>query len=157
MDAGIASTSGRRPAARSQVQIPSALFGTKAKPEGTKGKKASKTALPPKQKGPSFLTQFTDAIDFSEVRSKSDAKLLYEAKYGKRENGKMTREQYGALRRKIGGTSKDYFKEWVEVKGDYTDKGYVAESTGLPPAFPFLLATVLGLVAALGYVVSQTS
>jgi hypothetical protein len=46
-------------------------------------------------KSPSFLTQFTNAIDFSEARSKSDARLLYDAKYGKLENGKMSREQYG--------------------------------------------------------------
>lgn len=26
----------------------------------------------------------------------------------------MTREQYAALRRKIGGTGKDFFKDWVE-------------------------------------------
>jgi hypothetical protein len=59
------------------------------------------------------------------------------------------------LRRKVGGTAKDYFKEWVDVQGTYTDKGYVAESEGLPIAFPLLVGTVL--VAALGYVVSQTS
>jgi len=47
------------------------------------------------------------------VRSKSDAALLYEAKYGKRdESGKMTPEQYAALRRKVGGTAKDYWKDW---------------------------------------------
>ena len=38
-----------------------------------------------------------------------DADLLYEAKYGVRAaDGKMTREQYAALRRKVGGTAKDY-------------------------------------------------
>lgn len=42
-----------------------------------------------------------------QVRSKNDAELLYEAKYGKRgEDGKMTREQYAALRRRVGGTAK---------------------------------------------------
>ena len=46
-------------------------------------------------------------MDFSAPRSKRDADLLYEAKYGTRgEDGKMSREQYGALRRKIGGTAK---------------------------------------------------
>lgn len=35
----------------------------------------------------------------------ADAELLYEAKYGKRGvDGKMTREQYQALRRRVGGT-----------------------------------------------------
>lgn len=44
-----------------------------------------------------------------------DADLLYEAKYGKRgADGKMSPEQYQALRRKIGGTAKDYWKDWVE-------------------------------------------
>jgi len=34
-----------------------------------------------------------------------------QAKYGKRgEDGKMSREQYQALRRKVGGTAKDYWK-----------------------------------------------
>ena len=42
-----------------------------------------------------------------QVRSKSDAELLYEAKYGKRgADGKMSREQYAALRRRVGGTAK---------------------------------------------------
>jgi hypothetical protein len=45
------------------------------------------------------------ALDFAQTRSKSDAALLWDAKYGERgSDGKMTREQYGALRRKIGGT-----------------------------------------------------
>jgi hypothetical protein len=42
-----------------------------------------------------------------QVRSKSDAELLYEAKYGRRDaSGKMSREQYAALRRRVGGTAK---------------------------------------------------
>jgi len=46
------------------------------------------------------------------VRSKSDAELLYEAKYGKRgADGKMSREQYAALRRRVGGTAKG--ERWV--------------------------------------------
>ena len=50
--------------------------------------------------------------DFAEVRSKSDAALLYDAKYGELEGGKMSKEQYQALRRRVGGTAKDYFKSW---------------------------------------------
>lgn len=73
----------------------------------------------------------------------------------------MTPEQYQALRRRVGGTAKDYWKTWIEVKGDYVDKGYVAkEETSLStsvPGLPFLVITVLGLFGALGYVVSQTS
>jgi hypothetical protein len=41
------------------------------------------------------MAQTISALDFAEVRSKSDADLLYEAKYGKRgADGKMTKEQY---------------------------------------------------------------
>jgi hypothetical protein len=46
-----------------------------------------------------------------QTRSKRDAELLWDAKYGERgADGKMSREQYAALRRKIGGTAKDYWK-----------------------------------------------
>lgn len=35
--------------------------------------------------------------------------------------GKMTREQYMALRRKIGGTARDYWKDWVSsCRNPYT-------------------------------------
>jgi hypothetical protein len=58
----------------------------------------------------------------------------------------------------VGGTAKTYFKEWVDVQGQYADKGYVSsQSTSLPPGFAFLLVVVLGVLGALGYVVSQTS
>jgi len=64
------------------------------------------------KKKTSFLSQTISALDFAETRSKRDAELLYEAKYGERgPDGKMTREQYQALRRKIGGTAKDYWKD----------------------------------------------
>ena len=39
-----------------------------------------------------------------------------------RKGQKMSPEQYQALRRKIGGTSKYFFKGWVETKGAYVDK-----------------------------------
>lgn len=45
------------------------------------------------------FSNFVNAIDFAQVRSKDDARLLYEAKYGERKpDGKMSREQYYALR-----------------------------------------------------------
>jgi hypothetical protein len=123
-----------------------------AKTAATKTAKVDKAAVYKKQE--SILSAF----DFSTARSKSDAELLYDARYGKLENGKMSREQYAALRRKIGGTSKDFFKGWVDVKGEYTDKGYVAkEETAAVPALPFLVGVVLALFGTLGYVVSQTS
>lgn len=89
---------------------------------------------PDHRKGVSLLGSITNALDFNEVRSQSDAELLYDAKYGKRgEDGRMSRyggiiavknmcthrmhrEQYRALRRKIGGTGRDFFKVRVEEK-----------------------------------------
>ena len=63
----------------------------------------------------SLLSQTLNAFDFTSTRSESDADLLSEAKYGKRAaDGKMTPEQVAALRRKVIGTSKDFFKGWVE-------------------------------------------
>lgn len=55
-----------------------------------------------------------DAFDFSATRSKKDAELLWQAKYERSPDGKMSREQYAALRRKVGGTAKDFFKSFVE-------------------------------------------
>lgn len=97
------------------------------------------------------------AFDFADVRSKNDAELLYDAKYGDLENGRMTKEQYQALRRKIGGTAKDYWKTWIDVKGDYVDKGYVSKESTNVPALPFLIGVVVALFGATFYVVAQTS
>jgi len=44
----------------------------------------------------------------------------------------------------------------VDVKGEYTDKGYVDTAQGVT-GLPFLIAVVLGVFGALAYVVSQTS
>jgi len=44
----------------------------------------------------------------------------------------------------------------VDVKGEYTDKGYVDKAQGVV-GLPFLVAVVLGVFGALAYVVSQTS
>ncbi len=40
---------------------------------------------------------FLEAIDFSEVRSYQDAKLLSDAKFGKLKGGRMSQEQYGCV------------------------------------------------------------
>uniref|UniRef100_A0ACD5WFN5 Uncharacterized protein n=1 Tax=Avena sativa TaxID=4498 RepID=A0ACD5WFN5_AVESA len=76
----------------------------------------------PKQ---SLFGNITEALDFSQVRSEKDAELLYEARDSIKEEGRMTREQYGALRRKIGGTYKDFFKSFVDVDGEYVEEGWV--------------------------------
>ena len=49
----------------------------------------------------------------------------------------------------------------MDVKGEYTDKGYVAKDASATasgvPALPFLLAVVAGLFGATFWVVAQTS
>ncbi|KAH7434973.1 hypothetical protein KP509_06G043200 [Ceratopteris richardii] len=69
-----------------------------------------------------------EALDFSEVRSADDAQLLEDARYATSMGEKMSREQYAALRRKIGGTYRDFFKDSIEVEGDFVDEGWVDKS-----------------------------
>lgn len=137
-------------------------FGSKSSASSTASKSAKKTtkskvdkaALYEKKRG--SLNRIVGSFDFAEVRSKSDAELLYEAKYGELRGGKMSREQYQALRRKIGGTAKDYWKDWVEVKGEYTDKGYVAKDNATNvPALGFLVFVVVALLGTTAAVVTQ--
>ncbi len=71
----------------------------------------------------------------------------------------QTPAQAAALRRKVGGTAKDYWKGWVEVKGENVDKGYVVsadEAAGLPPAVGLLALTLLGMLGVVGVVVQRT-
>ncbi|KAJ9160453.1 hypothetical protein P3X46_025853 [Hevea brasiliensis] len=79
----------------------------------------------PKNCKQSLFGSLTDALDFSQVRSAKDAELLEEARENTRSGGRLTREQYGALRRKIGGTYKDFFKSYIEVDGQYVEDGWV--------------------------------
>ncbi|RZC28868.1 Potassium transporter 2, partial [Glycine soja] len=66
------------------------------------------------KKKQSLFNSVTKALDFSQVRSAEDAQLIEEAREATRSGERMSREQYGALRRKIGGTYKDFFKSYVE-------------------------------------------
>lgn len=138
--------------ARASTVSVQAIFGKKKKAAPKKEKK------PEKKQG--FLSQFTDAIDFAQVRSNDDRDLIDGAKSklgAKRQKGqpreKMSREQYQALRRKVGGTARDYWKDFVEA-----DEVEARRSSGvsLPTGFPFLLAIVAGVIVAT-VVVSQSS
>ncbi|XP_058781387.1 uncharacterized protein LOC131655558 [Vicia villosa] len=73
----------------------------------------------------SFFTSVTDALDFAQPRSEQDAQLIADAREATKSGEKMSKEQYGALRRKIGGTYKDFFKSYVEVDGAYVEEGWV--------------------------------
>lgn len=73
----------------------------------------------------SFFTSITDALDFAQTRSEKDAELLADARDATQSGEQMNREQYAALRRKIGGTYKDFFKDSIDVIGDYVDDGWV--------------------------------
>ncbi|CAM6088602.1 unnamed protein product [Calypogeia fissa] len=57
--------------------------------------------------------------------AKKDAELLADARQQTQSGEQMSREQYAALRRKIGGTYKDFFKDSIDVVGDYVEDGWV--------------------------------
>lgn len=146
----------QRKTAAMRVVRTQAFLGTKkgkAKASSAKDGRRAVREVPQK----SFLASVTDALDFSEARSKSDAWLLYEAKTKGPKGGKLSKEQEAALKRKIIGTKKDYWKDWVDVQGKYTEKGYVSTETSTVYGAPLIGLTLLGVISTLGFVISQTS
>lgn len=95
----------------------------RAMAEGAENEKASDEER--KKTKQSLFGSITEALDFSQVRSEEDAVLLEDARDATKSGEKMSREQYAALRRKIGGTYKDFFKGYVEVEGEYVEEGWV--------------------------------
>jgi hypothetical protein len=103
------------------------------------------------------LFKVTRALDFQEDIA-ADRGLLSAAKRMKKGES-MTTEQYGALRRKVGGTKGGFFGESVDVKGEYTDSGWTRtneDTTTSEVAYAPLLGLVLvGVLATLVLVVQQ--
>lgn len=103
------------------------------------------------------LFKVTRALDFQEDIA-ADRGLLSAAKR-MRKGESMSTEQYGALRRKVGGTKGGFFGESVDVKGEYTDSGWTKrdeDTTTSEVAYAPLLGLVLaGVVATLVLVVQQ--
>lgn len=89
----------------------------------------------------------------------SDRGLLNAAKrLGKGEQ--MSREQYGALKRKVGGTKSGFFGENIFAKGEYLDKGYEVTPEEEPTEVlgkGFLYGVLVAVLGATGYVVYAVS
>ncbi len=101
-----------------------------------------------------FLFNALSVVNFEED-IKEDRGLLAAAKrMGK--GDKMSREQYGALKRKVGGTKGGFFGENIFAKGEYLDRGYVEKAEEQPvPVLGkgFLYGVLVAVLGATGYVV----
>jgi hypothetical protein len=123
-----------------------------------KQREMTKKKFEAKEKGGLSLFVFNalSAVNFEED-IEADRGLLAQAKrMGK--GDKMSREQYGALQRKVGGTKGGFFGENIFAKGEYLDKGYVETAEERPAevvAKPFLALVLVGVLATTAYVVQQ--
>ena len=123
-----------------------------------KQREMTKKKFEAKEKGGLSLFMFNalSAVNFEED-IEADRGLLAQAKrMGK--GDKMSREQYGALQRKVGGTKGGFFGENIFAKGEYLDKGYVETAEEQPVevvAKPFLALVLVGVLATTVYVVQQ--
>ena len=123
-----------------------------------KQREMTKKKFEAKEKGGLSLFMFNalSAVNFEED-IEADRGLLAQAKrMGKGE--KMSREQYGALQRKVGGTKGGFFGENIFARGEYLDKGYVETAEEQPVevvAKPFLALVLVGVLATTVYVVQQ--
>ena len=72
----------------------------------------------------SALNGVIGALDFQEDIAEDRDLIKSLRNLGRGE--KMSREQYGALRRKVGGTKSGFFGETVESEGRYLESGWLA-------------------------------
>ena len=103
-----------------------------------------------------LIFSVTRALDFQEDIS-ADRGLLARAK-SMQKGDKMSTEEYGALRRKVGGTKGGFFGESVDVKGKYVEAGYVdaeSELVGDLAYAPFLGLVVFAVLATTVWVAAQ--
>tara|TARA_B110000977_G_scaffold201576_2_gene296968 strand:+ start:21836 stop:22519 length:684 start_codon:yes stop_codon:yes gene_type:complete len=123
-----------------------------------KQREMTKKKFEAKEKGGVSLFMFNalSAVNFEED-IEADRGLLKAAKrMGKGEQ--MSREQYNALQRKVGGTKGGFFGENIFAKGEYLDKGYVETAEEQPVEVlggPFLGLVLVGVLATTVYVVIQ--
>lgn len=101
------------------------------------------------------LFQVARALDFQEDIA-ADRGLLKAARSMKKGES-MSQEQYGALRRKVGGTKGGFFGESVDVEGKYVDRGYVdVDQVGTDVlGAPFLAAVLVGVLGTTIWVALQ--
>eukprot|EP00227_Mantoniella_beaufortii_P016713 CAMPEP_0197585822 /NCGR_PEP_ID=MMETSP1326-20131121/8001_1 /TAXON_ID=1155430 /ORGANISM="Genus nov. species nov., Strain RCC2288" /LENGTH=268 /DNA_ID=CAMNT_0043150377 /DNA_START=69 /DNA_END=875 /DNA_ORIENTATION=- len=109
-----------------------------------------------KEKGGVSLAMFKimGAMDFQED-IEADRGLLKAASRMVK-GDKMTSEQYGALKRKVGGTKGGFFGSNVFATGEYLEKGYVVkpeEEPTQPLGGGFLIGVLVAVLATTGYVV----